>query len=516
DDAGESEQNQNQQDRDDGDSDEYVPDDKSDTSSPHGEECPDTLTVASGDDEQENSRFKGMILAGPPGLGKTLSALATIAVSTAKTGSIKGPCIIVAPRSSCQQWMTEIETFFKHFRLLYFLSPKRTFLTSRGVILPLVTNLVLSSVACFNTPQAPSSSKHTRQYYQARCESESPSALSLLQDPVLPTIFINIIFHSYKGSLIHRSYSLGTHPTIVTMPIGLGIYGGHLLDDRWEGNKSDKVKKQTPEEKLVNTVVEKMKGKLEEEAKKLAAKSPATSNSINMKPLPATPANLFSLMDEWRVTQSHPMRRAASFSYAEQPPYYGQPYPRSSSRFRYDEQPEYSHAPYSWSTSASPYSAASPHVPPPPYTHTSTFNNSSYQPRMSSSIPYQSFPNRPPSPYHSYYAPLATSRYPSDLKHEASFYTPSYSKRHGASAPQIVISSKPYLHSRYPSGHEYLRTDVGFYPYNPDPNVNGLAWLSKKGFETQQDITVNFEDYDGFIRTHCPDARLLVPYQDLP
>ncbi|KAK6706429.1 hypothetical protein SNK05_010303 [Fusarium graminearum] len=453
------------------------------------------------DDEQEVTHFIdqlragiGMILAGPPGLGKTLSALATIAVSTAKTGSIKGPCIIVAPRSSCQQWMTEIETFFKH---------------------------------------APSSSKHTRQYYLARCESESPSALSLLQDPVLPTIFINIIFHSYRGSLIHRSNSLGTHPTIVTMPIGLGIYGGHLLDDRWEGNKSDKGKKQTPEEKLVNTVVEKMKGKLEEEAKKLAAKSPATSNSINMKPLPATPANLFSLMDEWRATQSHPMRRAASFSYAEQPPYYGQPYPRSSSRFRYDEQPgksrarqsnqdffsqclEYSHAPYSWSTSASPYSAASPHVPPPPYTHTSTFNNSSYQPRMSSSIPYQSFPNRPPSPYHSYYAPLATSRYPSDLKHEASFYTPSYSKRHGASAPQIVISSKPYLHSRYPSGHEYLRTDVGFYPYNPDPNVNGLAWLSKKGFETQQDITVNFEDYDGFIRTHCPDARLLVPYQDLP
>lgn len=316
------------------------------------------------------------------------------------------------------------------------------------------------------------------------------------------------------------------------MPVGLGIYGGHL-DGTWEGNKSAKGKKQTLEEKLVNTVVEKVKAKLEEEAKKLAAKSPTRSNSINVKPLPATPTNLFSLMDEWRAAQPHPMRRAASFSYAEQPPFYGQSYAGSSSRFRYDEQPgksrarqsnqdffsqclEYSHAPYPWSPNASQYSAASPHVPPPPYTHTSAFNNSSYQPRMSSSFPYQSFPNRPPSPYHSYYAPTSTSRYPSDLKHEASFYTPSYSKRHGASAPQIVISSKPYLHSRYPSGHEYLRTDVGFYPYNPDPNVNGLAWLSKKGFETQQDITVNFEDYDGFIRTHCPDARLLVPYKDLP
>ncbi|UZP46357.1 hypothetical protein NXS19_014169 [Fusarium pseudograminearum] len=245
------------------------------------------------------------------------------------------------------------------------------------------------------------------------------------------------------------------------MPIGLGIYGGHLPNGRCEADKSGKSKKQTEQEKLVNAVVEKMKGKLEEEAKKLAAKSPA-------------------------------------------------------SRFRYDEQPEYSHAPYPWSPSASQYSAASPHVPPPPYTHISAFNNSSYQPGMSRSIPYHSFSNRPPSPYHSYYAPTSTARYPSDLKHEASFYTPSYSKRHGASAPQIVISSRPYLHSRYPSGHEYLRTDVGFYPYNPDPNVNGLAWLSKKGFETQQDITVNFEDYDGFIRSHCPDARLLVPYQDLP
>ncbi|KAM0390642.1 hypothetical protein ACHAQC_007817 [Fusarium culmorum] len=149
-------------DHDDSDSDEYVPDDKSDTSSLHGEEYPDKLTVASGDDEQEvthfidqlragiashndadhpglipglrstislfhhqrravaaalfakNSRFKVMILADPPGLGKTLSALTAIAVWTARTGGIKGPCIIVTPRSSCQQWMTEIENFFEH------------------------------------------------------------------------------------------------------------------------------------------------------------------------------------------------------------------------------------------------------------------------------------------------------------------------------------------------------------------------------------------------------------------
>ncbi|KAF5700423.1 global transactivator [Fusarium mundagurra] len=62
--------------------------------------------------KQKDSRFQGMILADPPGFGKTLSALATISVSLAKSGSIKGPCVIVAPFSCCRQWMAEIETFF--------------------------------------------------------------------------------------------------------------------------------------------------------------------------------------------------------------------------------------------------------------------------------------------------------------------------------------------------------------------------------------------------------------------
>ncbi|KAG9503677.1 hypothetical protein J7337_003628 [Fusarium musae] len=60
----------------------------------------------------KNSRFKGMILADPHGFGKTLSALSTIAVSTAKSGSINGPCVIVAPYSCCRQWMVEIDSFF--------------------------------------------------------------------------------------------------------------------------------------------------------------------------------------------------------------------------------------------------------------------------------------------------------------------------------------------------------------------------------------------------------------------
>ncbi|KAM0367156.1 hypothetical protein ACHAO7_004873 [Fusarium culmorum] len=62
----------------------------------------------------KNSQFKGMILADRTVFGKTLSALATIAVSIARTGSIKGPCIIVTPCPYHEQWMTEIEIFFEH------------------------------------------------------------------------------------------------------------------------------------------------------------------------------------------------------------------------------------------------------------------------------------------------------------------------------------------------------------------------------------------------------------------
>ncbi|XEU99122.1 hypothetical protein FSHL1_004409 [Fusarium sambucinum] len=57
-----------------------------------------------------DSRFKGMILADPPGLGKTLSALAMIS----RFNSIgDGPSVIIAPLSCCQQWMEEINKFFQ-------------------------------------------------------------------------------------------------------------------------------------------------------------------------------------------------------------------------------------------------------------------------------------------------------------------------------------------------------------------------------------------------------------------
>ncbi|RKK98132.1 hypothetical protein BFJ68_g9281 [Fusarium oxysporum] len=149
-----------QGDGDDSDDSEHCGDNASETSSLHEDDYTDSMAVASGYDEQKfvrffneihddivskhhaphpgaipglkhtvhlfdhqkravaaalyakNSRFKGMILADPHGFGKTLCALSTIALSTAKSGSIKGPCLIVAPISCCRQWMAEIDNFF--------------------------------------------------------------------------------------------------------------------------------------------------------------------------------------------------------------------------------------------------------------------------------------------------------------------------------------------------------------------------------------------------------------------
>ena len=55
------------------------------------------------------SKFKGVIIADPPGLGKTLPALMAIAASR-RLGD--GPCVVVAPVSCCAQWMREIKRFF--------------------------------------------------------------------------------------------------------------------------------------------------------------------------------------------------------------------------------------------------------------------------------------------------------------------------------------------------------------------------------------------------------------------
>ncbi|ERT00990.1 hypothetical protein HMPREF1624_02226 [Sporothrix schenckii ATCC 58251] len=57
------------------------------------------------------SKFKGLILADPPGLGKTLSSLMAIAASD-RTG--RGPCVVVVPTSCCSQWVAEARRFLSN------------------------------------------------------------------------------------------------------------------------------------------------------------------------------------------------------------------------------------------------------------------------------------------------------------------------------------------------------------------------------------------------------------------
>ncbi|KAI6368048.1 hypothetical protein MCOR25_004731 [Pyricularia grisea] len=57
----------------------------------------------------DDNLFKGCLIADPPGLGKTLSSLMAASESR-RPGD--GPCVVVAPRSCCDQWMREGNRFF--------------------------------------------------------------------------------------------------------------------------------------------------------------------------------------------------------------------------------------------------------------------------------------------------------------------------------------------------------------------------------------------------------------------
>lgn len=72
----------------------------------------------------DRGKFKGMILADPPGLGKTLSALLAIA-SVPKADRM--PSIIVAPPSCRYQWVKEITRYFEphHLKPLLFTGDER-------------------------------------------------------------------------------------------------------------------------------------------------------------------------------------------------------------------------------------------------------------------------------------------------------------------------------------------------------------------------------------------------------
>jgi SNF2 family DNA or RNA helicase len=55
------------------------------------------------------TKYKGLILADPPGLGKTLAALLAV---MADHDEGDGPAVIVVPSSCAQQWVKEIHKNF--------------------------------------------------------------------------------------------------------------------------------------------------------------------------------------------------------------------------------------------------------------------------------------------------------------------------------------------------------------------------------------------------------------------
>jgi SNF2 family DNA or RNA helicase len=71
----------------------------------HVKPFPHQLRAAALNVHAEDTPFKGMILADPPGLGKTLATLMAV-WSARKPGD--GPVLIVVPPSCARQWMEEI------------------------------------------------------------------------------------------------------------------------------------------------------------------------------------------------------------------------------------------------------------------------------------------------------------------------------------------------------------------------------------------------------------------------
>lgn len=63
--------------------------------------------------QADQSKFKGLILADPPGFGKTLIALMAIA-TTPREGL--GPSVVVAPTSCRRQWGVEAQKYFEKVR----------------------------------------------------------------------------------------------------------------------------------------------------------------------------------------------------------------------------------------------------------------------------------------------------------------------------------------------------------------------------------------------------------------
>ncbi|RGP80517.1 hypothetical protein FLONG3_1351 [Fusarium longipes] len=268
------------------------------------------------------------------------------------------------------------------------------------------------------------------------------------------------------------------------MPKGLGLFAGTIYDgkDKKCDHKCDKCCQKSSDEKI-------QLPKLPE--------IPVKPPSSTQKPLPNPPTNppinnVFCFPDSQR-DPLHPMRRTVSF--AEHPPAGGRSF-HTSNHYRYEQtgspHPSWSH----------PRGYYAPHyMPPPPYMHSSSFTHH----RVSDSVPHQTFPGPFSPPYDTFAAHYDHYAGPGGAIPNCpdSKQFPPWPNR---GAPHITISSKPTLHIKYSPGYEHLRTPIGFYPYSTNPNINGISWLAREGYTSSEDIVISFEDYDEFIRCHCPYA----------
>lgn len=218
------------------------------------------------------------------------------------------------------------------------------------------------------------------------------------------------------------------------------------------------------------------------------------------------------------------MKRSASFHYSGRPSYpsiWGDPFGGTSAQFSYHETPGKFGIPRSELTFClqtleytfpmppvmMSFMPGSPHMAPPPsYAPTYHSNRSPYGPQVPGWDHYSGVPrHRPFSPYEpgfndECYDP--SDNYPSyprryngysgipPRKRERDFHRGyptqqrfsgahhgglSRSTCYGGSAPPLIISSKPWPHSKHVPGYELLRTPRGFYPYSLDPKFNGLS-----------------------------------------
>ncbi|KAH7179262.1 uncharacterized protein B0J16DRAFT_402670 [Fusarium flagelliforme] len=211
------------------------------------------------------------------------------------------------------------------------------------------------------------------------------------------------------------------------------------------------------------------------------------------KPLPSEPLEAALSGFVKAITTSTPqqpvpmyapqMRKSASFHYSGRPSFpsiWGDPFGGTSAQFNYHETPEYM---FAMPPMAMPFMPGSPHLDHysgvPRHRPFSPYERGLNEDYYDLSDDYPSYPTR----YDGYSGipPQRRERdfnrgYPTHRRFSGAHHGgPSRSTCYGGSAPPLIISSKPWPHSKHVPGYELLRTPRGFYPYSLDPKFNGLS-----------------------------------------